>query len=206
MICWQPHFITKYHNFRLIFHQSFLIKGMLANHTYQKYCSMDPLVIGSKTDESNDDSSVCHQDGGHMLYKDDIGKKVIKVAQIYRFQSSWDIYGEKWIPDKSYMRCQFIVENIEFGLHQCEVCKKGCKLICAGCMDIPYCSKECQKKDRNSHKNVCRRNEYIPQRKLPITKIILVKDDGEKKVLDTKLNPTDKYYFYGWERVEDVKK
>jgi hypothetical protein len=61
--------------------------------------------------------------------------------------------------DSIYINC--IEEKVMFSIKSkgknlsCEVCNKKTRKRCSGCKVIHYCSKECQKKDRNKHKKEC---------------------------------------------------
>ncbi len=48
------------------------------------------------------------------------------------------------------------VEEVPEDGGTCPVCKKSASLKCAGCRQIFYCRRECQKKHWKKHKNECK--------------------------------------------------
>ena len=61
--------------------------------------------------------------------------------------------------------CKFIMSEYLGGATICGVCgKEGSVKLCARCNMIPYCSRECQKKDYPRHKFACRATEQAIQK------------------------------------------
>ena len=46
----------------------------------------------------------------------------------------------------------------------CVVCGKSAKALCSKCKHVFYCTRECQKKDWNSHKEICKSLANLPYR------------------------------------------